>query len=52
MAQAHIGGTQRRQLDVEAQATQILGQRLAATVRLIKALGGGWSKENGMEPPA
>ena len=34
---------QRQQLAVEQQAAQILGQRLVATARLIKALGGGWT---------
>jgi len=33
---------QREQLDVELQAALVLGQRLAGTVRLIKAIGGGW----------
>jgi multidrug efflux system outer membrane protein len=31
-----------RQLEQESTKTQIEGQRFAATVRLIKALGGGW----------
>ncbi len=34
---------QREQLAVEQQAAQILGQRMVATARLIKALGGGWN---------
>lgn len=35
----------RTQLAVEQQAAQVLGQRLAATVRLVRALGGGWEKK-------
>jgi outer membrane protein, multidrug efflux system len=35
---------QRQQLVLEQQATQVLGQRLTSTVRLIKALGGGWTE--------
>jgi outer membrane protein, multidrug efflux system len=48
---------QRQQLEIEQQATLIQGQRLAATIRLIKALGGGWSgdvttlREVPAEPP-
>ena len=38
---------QRQQLVVEEQATQVLGQRQIATVRLIKALGGGWDSSCG-----
>ena len=38
---------QRQQLVVEEQATQVLGQRQIATVRLIKALGGGWDSNTG-----
>ncbi|HLX61893.1 MAG TPA: efflux transporter outer membrane subunit [Planctomycetota bacterium] len=34
---------QRQQLAIEQQAAQVLGDRMAATARLIKALGGGWS---------
>ena len=34
---------EREQLAVEQQAADLLGQRMAATVRLIKALGGGWA---------
>jgi multidrug efflux system outer membrane protein len=33
---------QRTELAAEQQAAQVLGQRLVATVRLVKALGGGW----------
>ena len=42
---------QRRQLEVEAQGPLILGERLSATVRLIKSLGGGWNRDTGMAPP-
>ena len=33
---------ERSRLDAELQATQILSQRLLATVQLIKSIGGGW----------
>lgn len=36
---------ERQQLAVEQQSVQILGQRLVAAARLIKALGGGWVTE-------
>jgi len=42
----------RSQLLVEQQGTQILGQRLASAVRLIKALGGGWDMNFSMSPSA
>jgi len=35
---------QRQQLDVEQQSARVLGQRLAATILLVKALGGGWAE--------
>lgn len=35
---------QRQQLDVEQQSARVLGQRLASTIRLVKALGGGWAE--------
>lgn len=35
---------QRQQLDVEQQSARVLGQRLASTIMLIKALGGGWAE--------
>jgi len=34
---------QRTQLDNERSAVQILGQRFASSVLLVKALGGGWT---------
>jgi multidrug efflux system outer membrane protein len=42
---------QRQQLAIELQSVEVLGQRMAATVRLIKALGGGWTMSNGMTIP-
>ncbi|WP_298036740.1 efflux transporter outer membrane subunit [uncultured Desulfuromonas sp.] len=39
--------SQRTSLQSERQAVQILGQRLQASVSLIKALGGGWNMEPG-----
>ena len=35
-------------LNNERTAVNILGQRLAASVALIKALGGGWSAQSGL----
>ena len=35
---------ERSRLDAELEAAQILSQKLIATVQLIKALGGSWSK--------
>jgi multidrug efflux system outer membrane protein len=42
---------QRQQLALEQQAAELLGQRMAAAVRLIKALGGGWTMSTGMDVP-
>jgi outer membrane protein, multidrug efflux system len=42
---------QRQQLAVEQQAAQILGRRMAATARLIKALGGGWTGIDVVDAP-
>ena len=39
---------QRQQLLVEEQAVLVLGERQTATVRLIKALGGGWDVNGGL----
>jgi multidrug efflux system outer membrane protein len=35
---------ERSRLDAERRAAQLAGQRMAATILLIKALGGGWEK--------
>ena len=35
---------ERQRLDAERRVAQIRGQRMAATILLIKALGGGWGE--------
>ena len=44
---------ERARLEVERRAIQIRGQRMAATILLIKALGGGWddARELAAQPP-
>ncbi len=38
----NVVDAERAALDTERAAIQILGQRVNASVRLVKALGGGW----------
>jgi multidrug efflux system outer membrane protein len=37
---------ERARLDAERRAAQIHGRRMAATILLIKALGGGWDQRD------
>lgn len=41
-----VVNSERTVLETERQAAQILGQRLIASVQLVKALGGGWQPES------